>query len=315
MGQKISPIGLRLGITHKHQSQWFVDPRNGSMKKSYPSLILEDRFIREFITPKFPRASIAQILIFRTLDYIRVEIHTAPTQNLNLVSSNKRVKSFNKNDNELSKQENVSQNSIESKSENLSGSTMSASSKVGQVGRAPTNESQNSAFDDTYDSGLNGFNLKNLQENLQLELSKYKRKTLSLLFSNMRNIKNKKNLSENASIESNVNLGILIKQLNKPFQYASVFAKYLATQLEKRENTVKQALNRSLRLIENYKINGLKIIVSGRLNGTDIAEHKSIFKGRIPLSSLDANIDYAYETSKTLYGILGVKVWIWRDEN
>lgn len=46
MGQKISPIGLWLGITHKHQSQWFVDPRNGSMKKSYPSLILEDRFIR-----------------------------------------------------------------------------------------------------------------------------------------------------------------------------------------------------------------------------------------------------------------------------
>ena len=298
MGQKISPIGLRLGITHKHQSQWFVDPRNGSMKKSYPSLILEDRFIREFITPKFPRASVAQILIFRTLDYIRVEIYTAPTQNLSLVSSSKRTKSLNKNQNDSSQQDNISQNRIENESESASMS-----------------ESQNSAFDNAHDNSLNGFNLKGLQEELQLELSNYKKKTLAILFANPKNIKNQENLLEHASIESNVNLGILIKQLNKPFQYASVFAKYLATQLEKRENTVKQALNRSLRLIQNYKINGIKIKVSGRLNGTDIAEQKSIFKGRIPLSSLNANIDYCYETSKTLYGILGVKVWIWREEN
>lgn len=314
MGQKISPIGLRLGITHKHQSQWFVDPRNGSMKKSYPSLILEDRFIREFITPKFPRASIAQILIFRTLDYIRVEIYTAPTQNLSLVSPNKRVKvtsvdefsdvntgrspkSFNRSETNLSGQDNISQNRVENEPKDS------------------TNISENSTFDKTHNNSLNGFNLKALQEDLQLKLSNYKKKTLSLLFSNAKNIKNSENLLENSSIQSDINLGILIKQLNKPFQYASVFAKYLATQLEKRENTVKQALNRSLRLIENTKINGIKIKVSGRLNGTDIAEQKSIFKGRIPLSSLNANIDYCYETSKTLYGILGVKVWIWREEN
>ena len=302
MGQKISPIGLRLGITHKHQSQWFVDPRNGSMKKSYPSLILEDRFIREFITPKFPRASIAQILIFRTLDYIRVEIHTAPTQNLSLVSPTKRIKSFNKNQNDSSQQDNISQNQIENESKSSS-----------------VHESQNSAFDNTHDNSLNGFNLKALQEDLALELSNYKKK----MFSFSRGFFTKSEISEknlssgkkNTSIQSNVNLGILIKQLNKPFQHASVFAKYLATQLEKRENTVKQALNRALRLLQNYKIKGIKIKVSGRLNGTDIAEQKSIFQGRIPLSSLGANIDYCYETSKTLYGILGVKVWIWREEN
>ena len=210
-------------------------------------------------------------MIFRTLDYIRVEIHTASTQNLNLVSA----KSFNKNENEL---ENASVKNRE-----------------------------------THDNNLNAFNLKNLQEELQLELANYKKKTLSLLLSNPKRIKNQEDLIENTS--KTVNLGILIKQLNKPYQYASVFAKYLATQLEKRENTVKQALNRSLRLIQNYKINGIKIKVSGRLNGTDIAEQKSIFKGRIPLSSLDANIDYCFETSKTLYGILGVKVWILREEN
>nr|UIB38771.1 ribosomal protein S3 [Trentepohlia sp. YN1242] len=268
MGQKVSPIGLRLGITHKHQSQWFVDPRNGSMKKNYPSLILEDRFIRQFITPKFPRASIAQILIFRTLDYIRVEVYTAPTQNLSLVS-NKRAKTFNKSTNDSLQQDNTSNQE---------------------------NKSENSTVNDVYDNSLNGFNLKALQEDLQLELTVYKKKTLSLLFSNP---KEKDQIHpENTSIQSNVNLGILIKQLNKPFQYASVFAKYLATQLEKRENSVKQALNSSLKLIQNYKINGIKIIVSGRLNGTDIAEHKSIFKGRIPLSSIHANIDYCVRVGR-----------------
>lgn len=179
---------------------------------------------------------------------------------------------------------------------------------------------ENPIEDESENSALNnnnslGFNLKDLQEELALELANYKKKTLGLLFSNPRSIKNQENLLQNTSIESHVNLGILIKQLNKPYQYASVFAKFLATQLENRKYTVNQAFNRSLRLIQNYKMNGLKIKVSGRLNGTDIAEQKSFFKGRIPLSSLDANIDYYYETAKTLYGILGVKVWIWREEN
>nr|UIB38880.1 ribosomal protein S3 [Trentepohlia sp. YN1317] len=285
MGQKVSPIGLRLGITHKHQSQWFVDPRNGSMKKSYPSLILEDRFIRERITPKFPRASIAQILIFRTLDYIRVEIHTAPTQNLNfsLPTRERNQEIF-----------------------------VSESNNNKTLQNPPENKSENSAV---YRNNLNGFNLKALQQELELELSNYKKKTLSLFFPVVQKDRNQENLLENASIQSNVNLGILIKQLNKPYQYASLFAKYLSTQLENRKYTVKQAFNRSLRLIQTYKMHGIKIKVSGRLNGTDIAEQKSFFKGRIPLSSLDANIDYYYETAKTLYGILGVKVWIWREEN
>lgn len=169
MGQKISPVGLRLGITHNYQSQWFVDPRNGSMKKNYPSLILEDLFIREFITPKFPRTSIAKILIFRTLDYIRVEIYTAPTQNLSLLSSNKPVNATHKNEKENTGEKQVR----DTKSENL-----------------VTNESSKQKTNSTNDNSLNGLNLKTLQEDLQLALTKYKKNTLSLLFSNPKNIKN-----------------------------------------------------------------------------------------------------------------------------
>ena len=94
MGQKVTPTGFRLGITYKPQSQWFVDPRSGSMKKIYPPLILEDRFIRDFITQKFPRTAIAQILIYRTLDYIKIEIYTAQAKKLSYQSSNKSSTEF-----------------------------------------------------------------------------------------------------------------------------------------------------------------------------------------------------------------------------
>ena len=245
------------------------------MKKSYPWLILEDKFIRDFITAKFPRSAIAQILIFRTLDYTKIEIHTASTKNLS-VSSHQN---------------------IENKPSNKSKETISLS--------------QDS-------DGLSGLNLKNLQENLQIALKKYKRATL--LFANPKlsskfSTDNTDEEKNNLSHQSNITVGIMVKQLKQPFQYASIFAKYLATQLEKRENTVKQALNRSLRLIQNYDLQGIKIKVSGRLNGVDMAEQESIFKGRIPLSNILANIDYACESSKTLYGILGVKVWIYRNNS
>ena len=107
-------------------------------------------------------------------------------------------------------------------------------------------------------------------------------------------------------------IGIIVKQLNQPFQYASIFAKYLVSQLERRENSVKQALNKSLKLIQNYNIQGIKIKVSGRLNGVDMAETENISKGRIPLSTISASIDYYQDIAQTLYGTLGVKVFIYR---
>nr|YP_010261093.1 ribosomal protein S3 [Cephaleuros parasiticus]UIB39034.1 ribosomal protein S3 [Cephaleuros parasiticus] len=301
MGQKVSPIGLWLGITHKHQSNWFIG------------------FIRNFITPKFPRASIARILIFRTVDYIKVEVQTAPSQNLGLAPW-PRPEAFRQGG------ELYLFSDIKSRKENLNDKA--------DLQDNIENRNLNSAQNDTYNpnlSDLNGDNvsfprfsegktLKNIQEDLKLALEKYKRKNLSLLFSNpttnsrLQSDQPEENLFEITWLQP-VNIGILIKQLNKPFQDASVFAKYLATQLEKRENSVKQAFNRSLRWIQNYKIWGIKIKVSGRLQGVDIAEHKSLFKGKVPLSTIDAKIDYSYETAKTLYGIIGVKVWIWHEEN
>ena len=60
------------------------------------------------------------------------------------------------------------------------------------------------------------------------------------------------------------------------------------------------------------KVKGVKIQVSGRLNGAEIARSEWVRAGRVPLQTLRANIDYCYKTAQTMYGIIGVKVWIYK---
>ena len=83
--------------------------------------------------------------------------------------------------------------------------------------------------------------------------------------------------------------------------------------LEKRKSfrkVVKKATEELMKL--KSKVKGVKIQVSGRLNGAEIARTEWVKSGRVPLQTLRANIDYSYKTAKTIYGIIGVQVWIFR---
>jgi small subunit ribosomal protein S3 len=94
---------------------------------------------------------------------------------------------------------------------------------------------------------------------------------------------------------------------------AVLIAEYIAQQLERRvsfRRVVRQAIQRAQRA----EVQGIKIQVSGRLNGAEIARTEWVREGRVPLHTLRADIDYAYLTAKTIYGILGVKVWIFKGE-
>ena len=94
---------------------------------------------------------------------------------------------------------------------------------------------------------------------------------------------------------------------------AVLIAEYIAQQLERRvsfRRVVRQAIQRAQRA----QVQGIKIQVSGRLNGAEIARTEWVREGRVPLHTLRADIDYAYRTAKTIYGILGVKVWIFKGE-
>ena len=94
---------------------------------------------------------------------------------------------------------------------------------------------------------------------------------------------------------------------------AALVAEYIVQQLERRvsfRRVVRQAIQRAQRA----GVEGIKIQVSGRLNGAEIARTEWTREGRVPLHTLRADVDYSYRTAQTTYGILGVKVWIFKGE-
>ncbi len=94
---------------------------------------------------------------------------------------------------------------------------------------------------------------------------------------------------------------------------AALIAEYIAQQLERRvsfRRVVRQAIQRAQRA----GIQGIKIQVSGRLNGAEIARTEWTREGRVPLHTLRADIDYSYRIAQTIYGVLGIKVWVFKGE-
>ncbi|MGM0593210.1 MAG: 30S ribosomal protein S3 [Pseudomonadota bacterium] len=106
---------------------------------------------------------------------------------------------------------------------------------------------------------------------------------------------------------------INIEEVRKPELDATLVAQGIAQQLEKRimfRRAMKRAVTNSMRL----GAQGVKINVAGRLNGAEIARSEWYREGRVPLHTLRADIDYGFAEAKTTYGIIGVKVWIFKGE-
>lgn len=213
MGQKINPIGFRLGITKEHQSRWFADPSR------YPELLQEDHKLRQYIENKLGRnaqnnAGISEVKIERKADQIDLEVRTA---------------------------------------------------RPGVV------------------VGRGGQGIEALRSGLQKELG------------------------------GNRQIRINVVEVQRVDADAFLIGEYIAQQLERRvsfRRVVRQAIQRAQRA----GVQGIKIQVSGRLNGAEIARTEWTREGRVPLHTLRANIDYAYVTAKTIYGILGIKVWVFKGE-
>jgi len=94
---------------------------------------------------------------------------------------------------------------------------------------------------------------------------------------------------------------------------ASLIADLVVQQLEDRV-AFRRAIREALQCAQDDQVNGIKIEVSGRLNGAEIARSEWIREGRVPLQTLRADIDYATKEANTIYGILGVKVWLFKNE-
>ena len=108
-------------------------------------------------------------------------------------------------------------------------------------------------------------------------------------------------------------LTINIFEIEKIDLNASLLADLVAEQLEKRI-AFRRAIRQALQRAQKQNVNGIKIQVSGRLNGAEIARSEWIREGRVPLQTLRADIDYATQEANTIYGVLGIKVWLFKGE-
>jgi small subunit ribosomal protein S3 len=112
---------------------------------------------------------------------------------------------------------------------------------------------------------------------------------------------------------TNRDVFIDIQEVHKPELDAQLVSESIALQLEKRvgfRRAMRKAVDSALR----FGCKGIKVRVSGRLNGNEIARSEWYLQGRLPLHTLRADIEYGFSESRTTYGVIGVKVWVYRGE-
>lgn len=206
MGQKINPIVLRLGIIRDWSSKWYAD------KAGFSKCVLEDYKIRKFIKERFKQAAIANIVIERLTEKVRLIIHSA---------------------------------------------------RPGII------------------IGRHGADIERLKEDL---FKIIKKETV-----------------------------IDIEEISTPSLCAQLAAENIAFQIEKRV-AHKKALKRSMDLALNSGAKGFRIKISGRLGGSEIARSELYKSGSIPLQTLRADIDYGFAEAFTTYGLIGIKVWIYKGD-
>jgi small subunit ribosomal protein S3 len=114
-------------------------------------------------------------------------------------------------------------------------------------------------------------------------------------------------------LKNNRQIRINVTELTKADSDASLIGEFIAQQLEKRV-AFRRATRQAIQKAQRLNIQGIKVQVSGRLNGAEIARSEWVREGRVPLQTLRADIDYATKRAQTTYGVLGVKVWVFNGE-
>ena len=154
--------------------------------------------------------------------------------------------------------------------------------------------------------GRDGVNLEVLRKLLEQKLSTYRLKTISALkLSNL-------DSSKSQNIKKSIQVSIHVTKLANPDSEAAFIADFLVEQLEKRV-AFRRAVRQGIQRAQRAGVSGIKIQISGRLNGAEIARSEWVREGRVPLQTLRADIDYCSKTAKTIYGLLGIKIWVFKN--
>jgi small subunit ribosomal protein S3 len=132
--------------------------------------------------------------------------------------------------------------------------------------------------------GVNGSKLYDLRTNLSQELS-------------------------NSFTKENIVINII--QVSKPDSNSRILAELARQQLEKRI-PFRRVMKNLMAKAQKAGVKGIKIQIAGRLNGAEIARTEWVKEGQVPLHTLKANIDYCSHKAQTIYGIIGIKIWVYR---
>ena len=104
-----------------------------------------------------------------------------------------------------------------------------------------------------------------------------------------------------------------VSEIKRPALVARLVGQNVAQQLEKKVN-YRRAVKKSIQSTMQLGAGGIRVCISGRLNGAEIARSETFREGRVPLHTLRSDIDYAHVEANTAYGIIGIKVWVFNDK-
>lgn len=111
----------------------------------------------------------------------------------------------------------------------------------------------------------------------------------------------------------NWKLNIAITKVTKPYRQPNFLAEYIALQLKNRVS-FRKAMKKAIELTKKADTKGIQVQIAGRIDGKEIARVEWIREGRVPLQTFRAKIDHCSYTVRTIYGVLGIKIWIFIDK-
>ena len=272
MGQKVHPVGFRLGITQTHLSKWFAH------KKKYSKYLCEDNFLRKKLQQQFENARLEKIEISRKIEGALALVIYAEIPEIIVGPKGKNLKNL---------QQNIKQTIEKYRQSKLIQATF-CSNKPQYIQSLENYQKKKSKGLARNPHGACGPRPKEVPEGTQKVPSSV----------------------VEPQVQSNIKVTLHILAAQAP--NASSIANFLIEFLERRFS-YRFALNVLFRKkLQNEKWQGIKIQISGRLNGAEIARREWVREGRLPLQTLQANIDYSYKQAYTIYGVLGVKVWVFQ---
>lgn len=161
-------------------------------------------------------------------------------------------------------------------------------------------------------AGITKLEIQRKINQLELTIHAARPKAIALDAEKDNFILNLKN-SIKALVSESKQVRIKVLQVTKSENESSLVARSIGDQLEKRV-AFRKAIRQTTQTLQKSGVKGFKIQVSGRLNGAEIARAEWAREGRVPLQTLRADISYATHRANTIYGVLGIKVWIFNKE-